>query len=92
MKVQSTPRFNRAYNKLPQEIKDLFMDRMHQFKENWRHSSFRVKRVQRTETIWEASLNMSIRFTFEWTKDDQGNTVCLMRNIGEHARCLRPSH
>ena len=92
MNIKSTSRFNHAYNKLPREIKNLFTDKMHQFNENWRHPSFRVKWVQGTDNIWEGSLNMSIRFTFEWIKNEQGQEICLIRNIGDHNHCLRPHY
>jgi len=85
-------RFERAFKKLPREIKLLFSDKIMQFEDNWRHPSLRVKRVQGTDNIWEASLSLSIRFTFEWIKDEQGNDVCLMRNIGDHEHCLRPPY
>jgi hypothetical protein len=35
---------------------------------------------------------MSIRFTFEWVKDEQGQEICLIRNIGDHDHCLRPPY
>lgn len=92
MKIKSTSRFNHAYKKLPREIKNLFTDKMHQLSEDWRHPSFRIKRVQGTDNIWEGSLNMSIRFTFEWVKDEQDQEICLIRNIGDHDHCLRPPY
>lgn len=85
-----TPRFKRAYAKLPEKTRTLFGDKIHQFLDDWRHPSFRVKKIQGTETVWEASLNMSIRFTFEFTKDDDGTQVCILLNIGDHDHCLRP--
>ena len=63
---------------------------MYQFADNWQHPSFRVKKVQRTDNVWEASLNMSIRFTFEFAKDTDGTQVCILLNIGDHDHCLRP--
>lgn len=85
-----SPRFERAFKKLPKEIKLLFGDKISQFEDDWQHPSLRTKRIQGTDNIWEASLNMSIRFTFEWITGDKGERVCLMRNIGDHEHCLRP--
>ncbi|SPF46276.1 Cytotoxic translational repressor [Candidatus Desulfosporosinus infrequens] len=85
-----SPWFERAFKKLPKEIKLLFGDKIIQFEDNWQHPSLRTKHIQGTDHIWEASLNMSIRFTFEWITDVKGGRVCLMRNIGDHDHCLRP--
>lgn len=85
-----SPRFERAFKKLPKEVKLLFGDKIAQFEDDWQHPSFRAKRIQGTDNIWEASLNMSIRFTFEWISDDKSEQVCLLRNIGDHDHCLRP--
>lgn len=92
MKIDSISRFKRAFKKLPKDVQDLFMDKMYQFQDDWQHPSFRVKRFQETDSIWEGSLNMSIRFTFEWITNDEGNDVCLMRNIGDHDHCFRPPY
>ncbi len=92
MKFDFTPRFNRAYNKLPSQIKALFNDKIYQFTDNWQHPSLRVKKIQGTDTVWEASLNMSIRFTFEFAKDLDDTQVCILLNIGDHDHCLRPPY
>lgn len=92
MKIKYTSRFKRAYTKLPPSGKHFFEDKLHQFIDDWRHPSLRVKRVQGTESIWEASINMKIRFTFEWLQDEDGNDICLLRNIGDHDHCLRPPY
>ena len=92
MKVEFdfTPRFKRAYVKLPEKARALFGDKMHQFLYDWRHPSFRVKKIQGTEIVWEASLNMSIQFTFEFSKDQDGTAICILLNIGDHDHVLRP--
>ena len=87
-----TSRFKRAYAKLPKEIQTLFTDKMYQFLDDWQHPSFRTKKIQGTETVWEASLNMSIRFTFEFSKDPDGTAVCILLNIGDHDHILRPPY
>ncbi|MBP2651412.1 MAG: hypothetical protein H6Q74_2237 [Firmicutes bacterium] len=53
--------------------------------ENPRHPSLRVKKIQGTLDIFEASVNMSVRITFQFVKPD---TVYL-RNIGEHDMTLK---
>lgn len=53
--------------------------------ENPRHPSLRIKKVQETADIFEASVNMSVRVSFQYIKPD---TVYL-RNIGEHDMTLK---
>jgi mRNA-degrading endonuclease YafQ of YafQ-DinJ toxin-antitoxin module len=48
--------------------------------DNPRPPSLRVKKIQGTETIFEASVNMSVRATFQYIKPD----TIYLRNIGEH--------
>lgn len=87
-----SPRFERAFKKLPKEIKLLYGDKIVQFEDDWRHPSLRVKRIVGTDDIWEASINMSRRFTFKWINDELGNKICQLRNIGDHDHCLRPPY
>lgn len=87
-----SPRFERAFRKLPREIKLLFSDKIMQFENNWHHPSLRVKRLEGTDDIWEARVNMSVRFTFRWIKGEDGTDICQLRNIGEHDHCLRPPY
>lgn len=92
MKIERTSRFRRAFKKLPKEIQLLFGDKLAQFIDDRHHPSLRVKRVQGTDTIGEASVNLNIRFTFEWDTGPDGIQVCLLRNIGDHTHCLRPPY
>lgn len=91
IKIERTSKFKRSFKKLPREIQYLFGDKMEQFIDDWRHPSLRVKRIQGTDGIWEASLNMSIRFTFEWLEEN-GILICLLHNIGDHDHVLRPPY
>ncbi len=58
---------------------------LHLIEENPQHPSLRVKKVQGTAGIFEASLNMAIRITFEYIKPD----AIYLRNIGEHDSTLK---
>ena len=53
--------------------------------ENSRHPSLRVKKIQGTEDIFEASINMAVRVTFQFVKPD----TIYLRNIGEHDITLK---
>ncbi|MDD2234742.1 MAG: cytotoxin [Desulfitobacteriaceae bacterium] len=86
-----TNRFKWAFRKIPREIQMLFADKMEQFINDWRHPSLRAKRIQGTDGVWEAGLNMSVRFTFEWIEEN-GKQICLLHNIGDHDHVLRPPY
>lgn len=92
MRISRSKRFLRSFDKLPNETRQLFADKVYQFLDDWQHPSFRVKKIQGTVSVWEASLNMSIRFTFEFAKDDDGEQVCMLLNIGDHDHCMRPPY
>lgn len=52
--------------------------------ENPRHPSLRTKKIQGQDNIFEASITMDIRITWQYTEDG-----ILLRNIGEHDRTLK---
>jgi len=51
--------------------------------ENPRHPSLRVKKIKGQNNIFEASVNMSIRLTWQYYNDG-----ILLRNLGEHDKTL----
>jgi mRNA interferase RelE/StbE len=53
--------------------------------ENPRHPSLRIKKIQGTADIFEASVNMSVRVSFQYIKPD----TVFLRNIGEHDMTLK---
>lgn len=80
MKVVRSPRFDRAYKKLPEQVRDQFRKKLRLLVEShFAHPSLRVKRIQGTTDIWEASIDMNHRFTFQ--KIEGG---ILLRVIGPH--------
>ncbi|KUO73439.1 MAG: cytotoxin [Desulfosporosinus sp. BRH_c37] len=92
MEIKYLPRFKRAYGKLPENIKDLFDDKIYQFLDDWRHPSLRIHMLGGTDGVWSASLNMSIRFTFSFEKNLDGTSLCVLRNIGDHDSTMRPPY
>ncbi|GBD96049.1 MAG TPA: hypothetical protein ENG83_15150 [Nitrospirae bacterium] len=66
MRVERSPRFDRAYKKLPLEVRERFKEKLRLLAESkFTHPSLRVKRIKGTTAIWEASIDMNHRFTFE---------------------------
>ena len=47
---------------------------------NPQHPSLRTKKIQGTADIFEASINMTLRVTFQYVKSD----TIYLRNVGEH--------
>jgi mRNA-degrading endonuclease RelE of RelBE toxin-antitoxin system len=86
MKIVRSPRFDRAYRKLPPEIRKKFQEKVRLLVEsNLTHPSLRIKKIQGTDRIFEASIDLKYRFTFE--KIEAG--LCL-RVIGDHEVLGKP--
>jgi mRNA-degrading endonuclease RelE of RelBE toxin-antitoxin system len=81
-KYQFTNQFEKSFAKLPADIAELFEKKLPIFLENIFHPSFRTKKIEgfKDPSIWEASLTMNYRFTFEIDKEDK----IIFRNIGIH--------
>lgn len=81
MIIVRSPRFDRAYKKLPPDVQRQFQQKLELLvSSNLTHPSLRVKRIKGTEGIWEASIDLAHRFTFE--KVEGG---LRLRVIGRHA-------
>jgi hypothetical protein len=79
MIFERTHSFDKAYRGLPQDIKNVFLDKISLMEERFDHPSLRIKKVHMTEGIYEGSVNMHYRFTFQLIKGG-----ILLRNIGKH--------
>lgn len=78
-----TRQFEESFTKMPEDIAGLFEKKLPIFLENIFHPSFRTKKMEgfKNPSIWESSLTMKYRFTFEIDKEDK----IIFRNIGTHA-------
>ena len=80
MIVVRSPRFDRAYKKLPKPVQEQFRKQVSLLiVSTFTHPSLHVKKIQGTETIWEARIDLAYRFTFE--KIEGG---IRLRVIGKH--------
>ena len=84
MIFQRIERFKRMYKKLDLEQQNAIKRALSLMSDNIKHPSLRVKRIQGTKGIWEASATMGLRITFDW----EGDTITL-RNCGEHDKTLK---
>ena len=84
MNVYYTELFEQKVKELPVEIKKVLLAKLDLMIENPRHPSLRVKKIQGQAAIFEASITMSIRLTWQYSEDG-----ILLRNIGEHDQTLK---
>jgi mRNA-degrading endonuclease YafQ of YafQ-DinJ toxin-antitoxin module len=69
--------------RLSDDVKKTLKKKLDIMADNPRHPSLRTKKIKGHEDIFEASINMDIRMTWEYFKDG-----ILLRNIGEHDKTL----
>ena len=84
MNVHYTELFQEKVKQLPVEVKRALRSKLELMVENPRHPSLRVKKLQGQTGIFEASITMSVRMTWQYSEDG-----ILLRNIGEHDQTLK---
>ncbi|MBA1337115.1 MAG: hypothetical protein HPY66_3551 [Firmicutes bacterium] len=77
-------RFKENYAKLNDEMKEKVKAKLQLMSKNPMHPSLRTKRVQGTQNIFEASVTMSIRMTWQYVENG-----ILLRNVGKHDETLK---
>jgi len=84
MKIYYSEQFRANIQTLSIEVKKVLKKKLEIMVENPKHPSLRTKKIQGQENIFEASINMNIRITWQYTDDG-----ILLRNIGEHNKTLK---
>ena len=84
MNIQTTKRFDEDYRALPQDTKQRANKQFALLLTNPRHPSLRLKRMSGHPEIWEGSVIIKYRFTFQIAGD-----TYILRRIGEHEKTLR---
>jgi mRNA-degrading endonuclease RelE of RelBE toxin-antitoxin system len=74
-----TKKFKKEYKVLPEEIQKKFDKKLSIFLTDPTYPSLRIKRIQGTKNVWEGSITMKYRFTFEIINDE-----VIFRTIGTH--------
>jgi len=69
---------------LEPQIKKALKTKLELMYQNPKHPSLRTKRVQGTTDIYEASITMSYRMTWQYYEDG-----ILLRNVGEHDKTFK---
>ena len=80
-----TPTFERLFKRLPKRIRDETYGKLALFLQDPAHPSLRVKRIRGAGRIWEMSITMNYRLTFEVDEER-----VLLRRIGTHDVLRRP--
>jgi len=78
-KLRSTRIFDKSFQRLPKTAREQTLTKLDLFLGDASHPSLRVKRLKGSDRIWEMSITMNYRVTFE-IGDDQ----IILRRIGTH--------
>jgi len=84
MRVYYSDKFADRVKKLSDEIKRTLKKKLDIMLDNPQHPSLRTKKIQGQKDIFESSITMSIRITWQYIDD-----VIYLRNIGEHDKTLK---
>lgn len=79
-----TDRFKKSYKKLTGEEKKLLHKKLNLMSKNPYHPLLRTKKVQGASGIFECSVNMAIRMTWQY----DGESIAL-RVVGSHDEILK---
>ena len=84
MRFIFTKKFRKCCESLPVEIQETIKAKLRLLVQDPRHPSLRVKKMQGAKGIWEASVTMDYRLTFEMAADK-----LILRTIGKHDETLK---
>lgn len=87
MKIDFAKNFRKKLQKLDVKTQNLFFKKLEYFKKDFRHPSLRVKKMRgySNPEIWELSLTMDFRATFEIRE-----ASLFFRKIGNHETLKNP--
>ena len=77
--LHTTRTFDRLFKRLPKNIRAEAIEKVAMYLNDPTHPSLRAKRIRGSERLWELSVTMNYRITFE-VEDDR----VILRRIGTH--------
>ena len=83
--VRLTRRFERAYKRKPKGLQQALTEAIVRLQTDPSYPSLRVKKIRGIQDVWEASINMKHRMTFEYSPDG-----IILRNCSGHEALTRP--
>lgn len=84
MELFFSERFKKDYKLFSGDIKQVIDSKLKILSENPLHPSLRTKKIKGKEDIFETSINIHIRITWNYYKGK-----ILLRTIGEHDKTLK---
>ena len=84
MEIFFSERFKKDYKLFSGDLKKIINSKLKKLSENPFHPSLRTKKIKGKEDIFETSINMNIRMTWDCHEDG-----LLLRVIGEHDKTLK---
>ncbi|HUJ69782.1 MAG TPA: hypothetical protein VLW86_09675 [Syntrophorhabdales bacterium] len=84
MNIYFSDLFLQSVKELPEDVKRALKKKLDIMADNPRHPSLRTKKIKGREGIFEATISMGVRMTWEYFEDG-----ILLRNIGGHDRTLK---
>jgi mRNA-degrading endonuclease RelE of RelBE toxin-antitoxin system len=84
MRVYYSDKFVDSAKKLSGEVKEALKKKLDVMLDNPQHPSLRTKKIQGQKDVFESSITMGIRITWQYIDDG-----IYLRNIGEHDKTLK---
>lgn len=84
MEIYFSERFRKDYKSFSDDTKKIIKAKLKILSENPYHPSLRTKKIKGQEDIFETSINMNIRMTWNYYKGK-----ILLRTIGKHDRTIK---
>ncbi len=85
MKFIYSDSFKKNVSNLSFEEKRILKKKLTLLFQNTKHPSLRTKKIQGHQSIFESTMNMGIRITWQYVKED----VILLRKVGPHDNTLK---
>ena len=79
-----TDRFKKSYKNLSKQDQKTLRKKLDLMSRNPHHPSLRTKKVQGTDNIFECTINMAIRMTWQYESKS-----LLLRVVGDHDEVLK---
>ena len=84
MEIYFSEKFRKDYKLFSDDIKKIIKAKLKILSEKPNHPPLRTKKIKGQEDIFETSINMSIRMTWNYYEGK-----ILLRTIGEHDRTIK---
>ena len=85
LRLTRTERFRKSVLELNQRTRNKLKKQLRYLMSDPRHPSLHVKKIKRTQSIFEARVNDAYRFTFEYGEDRE----IILRVVGPHNSALK---